>query len=634
MKLRIPWLLLGLAAMVLRADADWKAMAARFPQAMAVVEDERETFDVAADGKYLATSHYRATILQEPGVEPLSKYGDSYYEKYDQMTVKRAVVIGPDGKVTPVDKANIKDLPMPANGPFYLQNVRLVLITFPQLQVGSTVEVDLETRRNAPPMDHAFSLVDSLQGEHPILNYQLNVTLPATMPLAWKVYRGTAAFQKQERDGRISYQWQVGEQPQLVPEPGMPPAQEVTPVLALSTISSWKDVSSWYAKLTRDGQKMTKPLERLVAQVTAGKTSQEAKIEALLFWVSRNIRYVETSFTGDKAGFKPASAEQTYQRKYGVCRDKAQFLVTLLRSIGVDADVVLITAGVRTDVDIPNTQFNHAITAIRRADGSFSFLDPTAEDSRQYLPYSDQYKYALVCTDPGQDIQSTPLAPPSDNRMDITLETVLGADGSLGAKVVMEPTGIYDLVFREYLNGLPPARREMFFSSIASRIFPGAVVTALKLPDLDDLNAAVRMSFTLAVPNQGTQAGPYLVFTTPGQGGRLDLLLPSLLSGASAPERQYPLELPATVESRIRETVKLPPGTSVRSLPTALEVKDGGAALTRTCVATAAGLVYSEDFSASALYYSGASYQGLRRLLEQRSRLRDGKVILVQGGAK
>jgi hypothetical protein len=174
----------------------------------------------------------------------------------------------------------------------------------------------------------------------------------------------------------------------------------------------------------------------------------------------------------------------------------------------------------------------------------------------------------------------------------------------------------------------------MFFSSIASRIFPGAVVTALKLPDLDDLNAAVRMSFTLAVPNQGTQAGPYLVFTTPGQGGRLDLLLPSLLSGASAPERQYPLELPATVESRIRETVKLPPGTSVRSLPTALEVKDGGAALTRTCVATAAGLVYSEDFSASALYYSGASYQGLRRLLEQRSRLRDGKVILVQGGAK
>jgi hypothetical protein len=135
-------LAIALTALALRADTDWKALAARFPQAMAVVEDSRETFDVKADGKYLSTTHYRATILQEPGIGPLSKYGDSYYEKYDQVLVKRAVVIGPDGRVTAVGQDNIKDLPMPAHGPFYLQNVRLVLISFPQLQVGSTVEVD------------------------------------------------------------------------------------------------------------------------------------------------------------------------------------------------------------------------------------------------------------------------------------------------------------------------------------------------------------------------------------------------------------------------------------------------------------------------------------------------------------
>ena len=177
MKLR-PWLMLALTACALRADADWKALAARFPQAMAVVEDDSETYDVKADGKYVATTHYRATILQEPGIGPLSKYGDSYYEKYDQVQVKRAVVIGPDGRVTPVDPANIKDLPMPAQGPFFLQNVRLVLISFPQLQVGSTVEVDTEMHRNAPPMDHTFSLVEALQGDQPALRQSVPVTLP------------------------------------------------------------------------------------------------------------------------------------------------------------------------------------------------------------------------------------------------------------------------------------------------------------------------------------------------------------------------------------------------------------------------------------------------------------------------
>lgn len=633
MKRILTWLVFGLTTLALRADADWQALAARFPQAKAVVEDSSETFDVQADGKYLSTTHYRATILQEPGVAELSKYGDSYYEHYDTMAVKRAVVIGPDGQVTPVDQANIKDIPMPARGPFYLQNVRLMLISFPQLRVGSTVEVDTEVRRNAPPMDHTFSLLETLQGDQPILRQSYSVTLPAAMPLKWKVYRGEAGFTRQEREGRVTYQWQVGEQPQLIPEPGMPPAQEVSPVLALSTIASWQDVSRWFAKLSSDGQRMTPELTRLVADITAGKTTQEARIQALYFWASRDIRYVETAFTGEKAGFKPVPADQTFQRKYGVCRDKAQLLVTLLRSIGADAYNVLITSGVRRDVDIPGIQFNHAIVAIRRADGTFSYLDPTAEDSRQYLPYSDQYKWALVCTPQGEDIQSTPLAPPSENRMDISLETTLGADGSLVTKVVMQPTGIYDLVFRQYLNSMPPARREMFFTTLAGRVLPGGSLSDLVLPDLDDLYSPVRMSFTLSAPDQGTRAGDYLIFTSPGQGGRLDLLLGSLLAGATAPTRTYPLMLEATVQSRIRETIKLPAGYTVRSLPGPVDLQDGGASLTRTCAATPVGLAYDEAFTASQLYYSGSAYQGLRHILDERGRLRDGKIIL-KGGAR
>ena len=61
------------------------------------------------------------------------------------------------------------------------------------------------------------------------------------------------------------------------------------------------------------------------------------------------------------------------------------------------------------------------------------------------------------------------------------------------------------------------------------------------------------MSFTLAAKDQGTRAGDYLVFTTPGQGGRLDLLLGSL------PEVSRMLtattEGPAALEKRAVETV-------------------------------------------------------------------------------
>jgi hypothetical protein len=634
MKSTLPWWLSGLVALSAQAGADWRALAARLPMAVAVVEDSSQSFELRADGKFTATIRYRATILREPGIAPLSKYSDSYYEKYDQMRVKRAVVTGPDGQVTEVGRDAIKDLPMPADGPVYLPNMRLVLISFPRLEVGCTVEVETEAVREAPPMDGAFSLLEPLQGELPRLRQSFTVTLPAAMPLSWRVYRGAARFTRETRNGRATCRWEVGEQPQVVLEPSMPAYEEVSPVLAVSTIHGWREVSRWYAGLCRDGQALTPALAGLVAEVTAGRRTQEDRIRALFLWTTRHIRYVETTYTGAKAGFKPASAEQTYERKYGVCRDKAQLLVTLLRAIGEDAHMVLINIGARLEVAVPGIEFDHAIAAIREADGSFRFLDPTAEDSRQYLPGSDQDHYALVCTAQGEDIQATPLAPPAENRMDIALDTVLGADGSLAARVRLTPTGICEEDLRERLRGLPPAQREMFFSTGIGREFPGAVVRDLRLPDLDDLEAPLRVSFTLAVPRQGIRSGNQLVFTTLGQGGKLDLVLADLLPEDLAPQRRHPLVLDATLESRIRETVRLPPGYRVRALPGPVALKAEASGLERTCRTGPEGLLYAEDFSASARYYSGASYRGLRRALERRGRLRDGKVILFRRGGE
>ena len=633
MRYALGGLCLTLVTLTLHADAHWKECAARWPQAMAVVDSFQESFEVEADGKYLATTCFRATALQEQGLSAVSQYSDSYCTKYDQVKVLRAEVIGPDGKVTAVGQEHIKDLPMPGGNAMYLPDLRMVLITFPQLQVGATVAVTIQARREAPPMDHAFSLTETLQAGLPILNRELKVTLPGSMPLAWKAHRGTVAFTREERGGRTEYLWRVGEQAQMLEEPGMPPVQDVAPVLALSTIPTWKEVSRWYADLAADGQVLTPALRARVAEVTASASTREEKIRALFFWVSRQIRYVETaSFNGDKAGFKPAAAEVTYARRYGVCRDKGQLLVTLLRGIGVDAHPVLLNAGVKQDIDIPCTQFNHLMVGIREADGLFRFLDPTAEDTRQYLPNSGQQVQALVCTREGEDLRLTPLDPPSANGMDLALETELGGDGALASKVVMTARGGCDTLCRQFLQGQPPANRERFFRGMVAAWFPGGQMESLSLSDPADRDLPVEIRFTLKAPGQGIQAGPYLLFTTPGQGGYLDLILPWMLSGASAPSRTYPVKLFSTLEARVREVIKLPAGYRVRSLPEAVKADQGSLQLSRVCQASSEGLVYEEGFSAGELYFAGSAYDQLRQTLEKRSRLREGKVVLVKGG--
>ena len=369
---------------------------------------------------------------------------------------------------------------MPADGPFYLQNVRLVLISFPQLQVGSTVEVDTETRRNAPPMDHTFSLLETLQGDQPVLRQDLTVTLPASMPLAWKVYRGEADVHPAGA-GRPGHLPLAGGRAAADGAGALHAAGPGSDAGAghFHHPASWKDVSRWFANLSRDGQKMTPDLD---PPGGPGHRRQDHPGgqdpgPVLLGRPATSATWRPPSPARRPASSRPP-AEQTYQRKYGVCRDKAQFLVTLLRSIGVDAYNVL----------------HHR----RGAPGRGHPRHPVQPRHRRHPPGRRQLQLpgphrrgfppvpALlgpVQVRPGVHPRRARTSSPRPWRRPATTAWTSpwtppwGPTAPWRTRVVMEPSGIYDLVFRQYLNSLPPARREMFFTSMAGRIFPGATLS-------------------------------------------------------------------------------------------------------------------------------------------------------------
>ena len=56
-------------------------------------------------------------------------------------------------------------------------------------------------------------------------------------------------------------------------------------------------------------------------------------------------------------------------RKYGVCRDKAALLVSLLRTAGLNSYPVLINVGTKMDPDVPDPFFNHAIVSVELQQG-------------------------------------------------------------------------------------------------------------------------------------------------------------------------------------------------------------------------------------------------------------------------
>ena len=66
----------------------------------------------------------------------------------------------------------------------------------------------------------------------------------------------------------------------------------------------------------------------------------------------------------------------TFAKKYGVCRDKAALLVSMLRTAGLNAYPVLVNVGTKKDEEVPDPVFNHAIVGVELTKGAIHAHGP------------------------------------------------------------------------------------------------------------------------------------------------------------------------------------------------------------------------------------------------------------------
>src|SRR2546429_5269404 len=95
-----------------------------------------------------------------------------------------------------------------------------------------------------------------------------------------------------------------------------------------------------------------------VGERTAGAGTDMDKIKAVFYHVAQKIRYMGLTPEKDRPGFEPHDVKLTFDNKYGVCRDKAALLVSMLRGAGFKAYPVLVNVGAKRDPEVPEPSFN------------------------------------------------------------------------------------------------------------------------------------------------------------------------------------------------------------------------------------------------------------------------------------
>ena len=220
----------------------------------------------------------------------------------------------------------------------------------------------------------------------------------------------------------IVYRWEVNNVPRMFDEPSMPPYEDgvatalcqhpaglggrLEMVLELEPAASGRDHAGNESRQCSESDRRTQPTDM-------------DKVKALFYFVSNKIRYMGITPEKDRPGFEPHDVCITFDKKYGVCRDKAALLVSMLRLAGLNAYPVLVSVGTHKDAEVPDPFFNHAIVGVELEKGQIMLMDPTDENTRELLPAYDRNQSYLVCRPEGDNIRFSPIQPPEENMMRI-----------------------------------------------------------------------------------------------------------------------------------------------------------------------------------------------------------------------
>ncbi len=540
-------------------------------KAHCVLNKEKEEIVVSEDGTYVDLDEVFLTVLDEKGKRQQQVQNFFVNRNYSHLEIIEIELIHKNGTRSVIDWKKHSKETNPAQATrmnIYDPNQKVIKVFLPDLNIGDTIHYKIKLENFKPVIKGHFFGNALLQRPFPVKDVQLKITLPSNKRLFSLLKddhsKTTVTFSHSSNGKLTTYRWRFQNIPEIVPEPSMPDPSRIAMRLLFSTMKSWKEVSIWYYNLAEPKLKPTEAIKKKVAQLIKDKKTPMEKAKALFLFVSRKIRYMGVIEEAKRPGFEPHQVGLTFERKYGVCRDKAALLVSMLRVAGFKAAPVLIKAGGKLDKEIPVPYFNHAICAILGTDGKpETYMDPTSETSNQFLPDYEQDSSCLPATKEGSNLLTTPVNPPSRNMFVMSIEDKIDAQGNIQGTIDIRTTNFIDTAFRGILMSRTKDQQRRFLKQFLLKRRPHIEIDTISWTDPSDTTTPFSFRYSFNIP-KGLQRGCFYPISLAKELGLIDNWI---IAKASMTERHYPLKLGYAIKSVIKEKIHMPRNRRVFLLP-------------------------------------------------------------------
>jgi len=521
-------------------------------------------------------------------------------------------VIRPDGSVKEYDKKFVLDRIADMDDIYNEYRIK-VIDASSDVDTGFVFGYTIVTEEK--PLFHQDNF--SFQSDLPVMMSRYSLNLPS----GWKASSITFnhADVKPQMNG-TSYVWELRNLPFLAAEPMSPSVRNIVPRIAVNyvpemgaradnrTFTDWTSVSRWGSGLYDPQVIVDDAVAAKARELTAAAKTELEKIRAVGSYV-QNLQYISVDIgVGHGNGYRPRPSNIVLNRGYGDCKDKANLMRAMLKTLKIEAYPIAIYSGdpnfVREEWASPD-QFNHAILAVKVSDetsaptvlnhaklGRLLIFDATD----QFTPVGDLPDYlqgslALIIAGENGGLSRMPVTPPETNLLERIVEVNLSNDGSIKGVIREIANGQESTLFR--------AQRRMLSAGDYSKMIEGwltRAATGAQLIKITQNDKQATASFDLDVEFSAPRYAQLmqnrlLVFKPVIVGRRGGIFL-------TEPKRDQPVMLDS---NSMKETVtfNLPPGFVVDEMPDAVtlempfgkyttryEVKDKKLVFTRSLVTT------------------------------------------------
>lgn len=311
-----------------------------------------------------------------------------------------------------------------------------------------------------------------------------------------------------------TFTWELRNLPHIKYEPMSPAFQNLVPWVGITygpgtmdvankVFLDWKEVSRWMSSMHEAQVVINDEVAAKARDLTANSKTELEKIRAIATYV-QNLQYISIDIgVGSGNGYRPRPSDMVLKRGYGDCKDKANLMRAMLKTLKIEAYPIAIYSGDPTFVReewVSPAQFNHCIIAVKVSDATvaptvinhptlgrlliFDATDPYT--SVGDLPEDQQGSFAVIGAGDSGGLVKMPVTPAESNLLDRNIVASIAADGTVSGKIAERSTGQSSTWERALLRQLSAADYNKMLEGWLTRGATGAKLVNFATNDRKD----------------------------------------------------------------------------------------------------------------------------------------------------